>query len=455
MFTATRLRCFAGFAAVPVLGALLLATPAAAAAGRLDPSFGVGGKVTTDFVGTDEDTRGGLALDAHGRITAVGATVRFVAGEQTWDFAVAHYLPDGTPDAAFGNGGRVSTDFGTRSDVDFDAAYAVAVQRDGKVIATGVSGLTDDVDSFDWTLARYNLDGTLDTSFGGDGTVTTDFRGAGDWAQGVSVQPDGRIVVAGSAGISGLPDPDASDFAVARYNSDGTLDTSFGSGGKVITPFPNHSAGFWDVKLQRDGRIVATGSATTPDDPADFAVARYNTNGTLDTSFSGGLVTTALTDGYDEPRRAAVQPDGKIVVAGGTGEVPNNTTLGAFAMARYNADGTLDRHFGDGGKVITNLSPGADEAFGLTLQPDGRILLAGGKNYPSNGRGVGDFALVRYNTDGTPDRSFGPRGLVTTDFTGGDDNLFGVVIQDGRILVAGVATNPGTGRDFALARYLG
>src|SRR5215472_16863891 len=213
-------------------------------------------------------------------------------------------------DPTFGTGGRVTTDFGGTG----AAARTVAVQADGKILTAGVAASTGVAD---FALARYNSDGTLDVSFGTGGQVTTDFAGANDQAESVSVQPDGRIVAAGAAGPyinRGF------DFALARYNSNGTLDTSFGTSGKVTTDFasandvPSEPSA---VALQRDGKIVVMGE-TLVGGVYDFALARYDSNGTLDTSFgTSGKVTTDFAGGNDLPFSIAVQPDGNIVVAGG------------------------------------------------------------------------------------------------------------------------------------------
>jgi len=212
-------------------------------------------------------------------------------------------------------------------------------------------------------------DGDLDVTFGNDGIVTTDFGGA-DEGRAVALQKDGKIVVAGvTAGLYPLP----SDFAVARYNKDGNLDMSFGVGGKVINDFGGNDEGL-AVVLQKDGKIVVAGES---DD--DFAIARYNTDGSLDLTFgTGGKVTTDF-GGVDEGRAVALQKDGKIVVAGASD--------GDFAVARYNTDGSLDLTFGTGGKVINDFG-GNNQGFAVALQKDDKIVVAGILDV--------NFAVVRY-----------------------------------------------------------
>jgi uncharacterized delta-60 repeat protein/uncharacterized repeat protein (TIGR01451 family) len=404
-----------------VLALVAGALPAAAVAapGTLDPSFGTGGEVTTDFGGSDSAEA--VAIQSDGKIVAVGGTFSFPSG----DFALARYNADGSLDPSFGSGGKVTTDFG-----GFDAASAAVIQPDGRIVAAGRSG------SGDFALARYNTDGSLDTTFGNGGKLTTDFGGF-DAAFGVALQADGKIVAAGQGGPGG-------GFALARYNTDGSLDPSFGSGGEVTTHFTSGFEVVIAVAIQLDGKIVVTGQ-TFAGGFQQFALARYNTDGSLDTSFaSGGIVATNF--GFDSAfgGALAIQPDGKIVAAGRAGT--------DFLLARYNGDGSLDATFGSGGIVTTDFGGTVfDAAFGVALQSNGKIVAAGGTFNGFVGPSA-DFALARYNPDGSLDASFGSGGQVTTDF-GGFDVARSVALQaDGKIVAAGTG---GAGSDFALARYLG
>src|SRR5262245_22644828 len=272
---------------------------------------------------------------------------------------------------------------------------------------------------------------TLDASFGTGGRVTTTIAGNADFVRGVVVQPDGKIVAAGTAlGDFG------SDFAVTRYNSDGTLDTSFGIRGIVTTDFGGNFEGAWSVALQTDGKIVAAGLTVT-NRITSFALARYTSDGTLDASFgTGGRVTTGFPDVSATGFSVALQPDEKIVVAGWA-----SINGGAdFALARYDSTGTLDASFGTGGRVVTDFpdSQGLSLAavFSVAVQPDGRIVAAG------DGRldGKYDFTLARYDSNGTLDASFGTGGRVITDFGGSDDGAEAMALQsDGKIVAAGFA----------------
>jgi uncharacterized delta-60 repeat protein len=288
--------------------------------------------------------------------------------------------------------------------------------------------------------------GDLDPSFGGDGKVTTDVGGL-DQADGVAIQRDGKIVVAGSAGGAG-----GRDFAVARYNADGSLDPTFGGDGKVTTDFAsNHDQGF-AVVLQADGKIVVAGEAFVSSDGA-FGLARYNSDGSLDATFGGGdgKVSSDLSPGENDAALAvAIQADGKIVTAGYVRRNLFDPTYPAdFAVARFNSDGSPDTNFGVAGHVTTDIASDSDEAHGLVIQADGKIVAAGPVHVPS---ATVDFGLARYNTNGSLDTTFGGDGKVTTDFGSSDSATAVAFHADGRIVVAGYVLN-GSHFDFGLARY--
>lgn len=345
------------------------------------------------------------------------------------DFLLIRYNPDGSLDTSFGTTGIVTTDFFGSFDVSLDAQ----LQNDGKIVVVG-EVRTGTSTGTDFGVARYNTDGTLDNTFGIGGLITTDFfsgSGHGDHANAIAIQADGKIVVVG--GTTYLLGE--RDFALARYNSDGTLDSSFGSGGKVTTDVGGFNEFAQDIVIQPDGKMIVVGGGT-----GDFLVARYNNDGSLDNSFgAGGIVTTDFFSAQDEALFVTVQPDGRIIAAGYV-----QATSTDWALARYNSDGSLDTSFGLAGKVTTDLSAGTDflEA-GIVLQTDGKIIAAGTSN--------DDFAVARYHVDGTLDDSFGVAGAVTTDFGGSSDFALGIALQlDGKIVVAGGAD------DFvAIARYHG
>jgi uncharacterized delta-60 repeat protein len=305
--------------------------------GRLDTTFSGDGKVTTDFGGYDFGCSVVMQLD--GKIIVAG----LASSGSSYDFALARYNSDGSLDTTFSDDGKVTTDFA-------GIGYSVVMQADGKII---VAGATFNDSSYDFALARYNSNGSLDSTFSGDGKVSTDFGGGDDHGHSVVMQPDGKIIVAGFA-IN-----DSGDFLLARYNADGSLDTTFSDDGKVVTDFGGDDYGF-SVVLQPDGKIIVAGLRSF-----DFAVARYNSNGTLDTTFSGdGKVTTDF-GGYDFGYSVVLQPDGKIVVAGAS----DNVSSDGFALARFNSDGSLD--------TISDITPPTV----LTVTPvDGATGVAVGSN---------------------------------------------------------------------------
>ncbi|MFN9436542.1 MAG: delta-60 repeat domain-containing protein, partial [Planctomycetota bacterium] len=349
------------------------------------------------------------------------------------DFALVRYNADGTLDTSFGTGGKVTTNIGTST----DNSYSVTIQPDGKIVVAGLSSISG---TNNFALVRYNADGSLDNSFGTGGIVTTDIGASHDNGYSVTLQPDGKIVVGGSASNgSDL------DFALVRYNADGTIDTSFGTGGKSTTSFGTGIDLCNSVTMQPDGKIVLAGYAKTGTTDV-FALMRCNADGTLDTSFGiDGKLTTDIGPSHETGQSVTIQSDGKIVVAG----LSSVGSTDDFALVRYNANGSLDTSFGTGGKVTTAIGTVTDQGRSVTLQPDGKIVVGG---WATIG-GTNDFALVRYNNDGSLDISFGTDGKVTTAIGTSGDRGASVSLQpDGKIVVAGYAYN-GSNNDFALVRY--
>jgi uncharacterized delta-60 repeat protein len=347
--------------------------------GSLDGSFGHAGLVITTFPGYTGASATSVAVQADGSIVVAGSAS--ISGDKMTRhvFAVARYADNGSPDESFGNGGLVATDFDGTDAV----GYSMAVQADGGIILAGTAGRPA---HYQFALARYASDGSLDGSFGTGGKVTTSFPGfQGAGAFSVAVQPDGRIVAAGSA---------ASRFALARYASDGTLDDSFGTGGLVTLSFGGTFVDAAEsVAVQADGSIVTAGYTSTT--PTRFALARFGSDGRLDSSFgTGGQVTTAFP-GFTgaEGLGMAVQNDGRILVAGGTS---NGGGYERFALARYDSDGSLDGSFGTAGLVTTSFPGFANaQASGVAVQADGRIVVAG----DAGGFGSYHFAVARYEGD--------------------------------------------------------
>jgi uncharacterized delta-60 repeat protein len=341
------------------------------------------------------------------------------------------YAAPGDLDPTFGTGGKVIAAIGATC-CDGDV---LTLQPDGKLV---VAGFANSTPNLDFALARYTSTGGLDTTF-----VTTDF-GGNDIVTGIAIQPDGKIVAVGLTQVGSGP----LAAAITRYNSDGTQDTTFGTSGKTTTTL-GVGAVARAVAIQVDGKILVAGSVFTEAAgvaSADFLLARYTATGTLDVTFgTGGIVTTDFAGLDDIASAVTIQADGKIVLAGLTLSPPNSLD---FALARYNSNGTLDSGFGNAGKVIT-VADGGQQAFAIVMQPDSKIVVAGDTATAGNS----DFAVRRYNSNGALDASFGSSGTVITDF-GSDEAARAVAIQtDGKIIVAG-ARGEGNNTDFALARYM-
>jgi uncharacterized delta-60 repeat protein len=346
----------------------------------------------------------------------------------------------GTIDPSFGSVGVVRTAFDKEPNSEA-AVNAVAIQPDGKIIAAGGSTEGQSIFDFDrFSIARYKPNGSLDPSFGRKGKVSIAFCCAGG-ARGIALQPDGKIVVASS---EGLEEESPFVFALVRLNPDGSADSSFGSNGTVRTQIGTGS-GAYDVAVQPDGKIVVAGWSDNGT-RTSFALARYKPDGSLDPTFGpGGTVTTPVGPQFDFARALALQPDGKIIAGGYTYLAGDQTDL---ALARYKPDGSLDMGFGTGGKVTTGV-PGYKFIFDIALRSNGKIVTAGSDG-PSS---LAFFSLRQYNPDGSPDTAFGANGAVTTKV--GDGRSFATALAlrpDGRIVAAGDAEAPHPWT-FGLARY--
>ena len=405
-------------------------------AGDLDPTFGVGGKVLAQNVGFPVAD---IAVQPNGKIIAVGRLNN--------DFAVARLNPDGKLDRTFGSGdGVAQADFGGDRG---DFANTVAIQPNGKIVVGGRlddSSFTSLADIGGFAVARFNTDGTLDNSFDGNGRLTIDFPGRGaSSVSAIAIQPDGKIVLAGIADTVGRIDPSfqKNDFAVARINPNGSLDHTFGNAGPGTIPGVNRtgkltigfgsdggSEGATAIALAPGGKIVVGGLGGFG--KSRFAVARLNANGTLDGSFGDGISGAGKFNNLllPEPnlRDLTVQPDGSVVLVGGS--------QGNFAVARLTSAGRLDKNFAGTGHVETDLG-GTDEARHVRVSKEG-ILVAGGSS--------GKFAMARFKTNGLLDGFFGKGGKVITAAGANDAILTTSLTSDGKILAFG--------RSGSMARYI-
>lgn len=363
-----------------------------------------------------------------------------VSNANVTDVAVhcaAPFTPLGL-DTAFGTGGLVSTPVG-----GLGQAEAVVIQPTGGIVSAGwrtvtINGATD------FALTRHDQDGNLDDTFGDHGIVTTDLGGDQDRALGAAVLGDNGIVAVGRTNALGIL---KTAFGVVRYLPDGGTNPDFGTGGIVTTPFAGKGAGANAVAVQPDGKIVVAGFAFAANGiDSDFAVARYNGDGSLDDSFGDHGIATADVGGEnDDATGLALQSDGKIVLAGDSG--PTGEDVG---LARFLPNGTLDPTFGNLGTSDTKLGLGVD-VNGVGLQSGGGILIAGSTfSTVSHSR---DFLLAGFRNDGTLNLGFGHFGFVTTDFGDGDDFAQNLVVDDqDHAVVVGRATS-GTVEDLALAAY--
>ncbi len=479
--------------------------------GSLDASFGSNGTVTTDIGSWDEGRV--VTTQSDGKILVVGMTTD--VGGVNSSFALVRYNPDGTVDNDFGTDGIITAQVGTVNNQGYNYPSGIAVQSDGKILLVG--------DFYDGgsqaiTLIRYNAQGAPDSTFGYQGVVTANigyqltqsggYFPSGDDASSITIQSDGKILVAGT---TYLHNEVHGKFFLARFNTDGNLDETFGTNGVVATEIGLSQNYGYGVTVQENGKILVTGGSD-----GKFSLARYNTDGSLDLTFDGantldgltfsgvatGFVTADIAGYADVARSITLEPDGKLLVAGDIWndgwDNPNATsnfglvrfesngsldpTFGAittdigdssediaikvlrqadgkvvvagmtevgsdydFALVRYNADGSLDASFGDGGTVKTDLGSTWDELSAAAFQADGKIIATGNLN--------GDFVLVRYESSGALDTNFGDDGQVTSDFGFHRARASSVVIQpDGNIVVAGWTWN-GSTTAFAVARY--
>lgn len=366
--------------------------------GELDPTFGDGGTATTSMssAGGHDEHIWELALQPDGKIVAAGEAATATGG---FDVALARFNPDGTLDTGFGTGGTLTTAIGPGTRLD--RAFQVRLVEDGKILVAGFADMGPGGGRRNFMLARYNADGTLDGAFGSGGVVITRVApgDGGDviTTNGMTIDTAGRIVVAGSAsmgvGAGGV------NFALARYHSDGRLDSSFGGDGIVTTPMAPADNFDVAVSVTTDdaGRILAGGGADSGGFVFDLAIARYNPDGSLDTSFdTDGKLTANVGPGNtdDDIEGIVVQATGKILV-GGSVSATVITVDSDFAVARYNPDGSPDGSFGSGGIVTTNTAAGngSDEIYDIALQSEGKLVVSGECDQTATGR---DVCLARY-----------------------------------------------------------
>ena len=395
-----------------LLLSFLLAAPAWSA-GLLDPSFGSAGsgKLINSF-GDSQAWGSGTAIQPDGKILVLG-------NRATTKPLLLRYTSAGTPDSAFGINGAVTVDYGGL----VDRVDQITLQMDGKIVILGSTYLSA---PGEYVVSRHLQDGSLDPSFGINGLAR--FQPRVFWPVRIAVQPNGRVLLAGSL----LGPNDTGMMAAALLTSDGHIDTAFGSNG-----FASASFKATDLELARglgvqsDGKILLAGSAQTTS--GDFLVARFTSTGLLDQTFgTGGQVRTVVAGGPSILMHAKLQPDGKFLSVG--------WAANQMAVVRYLPDGKLDAGFGNGGVA---LDPAGVQANAVALQSDGKIILIGSGD---------DLKIVRLTSAGVLDQEFGRR---TTDFAGSSDEASGIALQaDDKIVVVTRSFNGSNSTVLGLARYL-
>lgn len=335
------------------------------------------------------------------------------------------YAQSGKIDSSFGINGSIHTDFFAKN----DQSKALVIQADGKIV---LGGYATTIKNEDFAAVRYKKNGTIDSTFGSFGKIVIQVDTQSDNLSDVLLQSDGKILLTGYSQVG----YGAEDFAVVRCNTDGSLDNSFGKNGKITTPVGTGLDMSSCSVLQPDGKIVLAGY-TANGSGGDVALVRYNSNGSLDNSFnSTGIVTTDFSGYVDFAYDVALQKDGKIVIAGAS----TIGTKDVYLIARYNANGRLDSSFGTNGFVRTAIGSVADYGQSLLVLPDGKIVVGGSTNYPSSQPNLfhSDGVLIRYNSNGTVDNSFGIQGKVTIKYREGLNYIRNMALQpDGKIVLIG------------------
>ena len=412
---------------------LALGTAATAAPGDYDVSFSDDGIVHTNLSRDVSvlDEAYGVAVDDEGRIVAVG-----VADGGGGRIAAVRYLPTGVLDDTFGGDGRVFTEI---SDGE-DAALDVALQADGRIVAVGRTAIGGGA----FAIVRYRAGGRPDPTFGGDGLVVTDLTPGNDAARAVAIQADGRIVVAGRA---------SDGFVVARYRTTGALDPTFAGDGLSETDFTARQDIASAIAIADDGRIVVAGTAGIRSfgSNSQYAVAAYTQQGGLDLSFSGdGKTLFNLSSEGDFGSAVAIQPTGEIVVAGtsylGSPVDPDSR----LSTVRFLSDGSLDPSFSDDAVRSVNPTSRPDLGHAMVIEASGRILVAG-TSLSTNTCCASRAVVIALTSQGGLDDSFHGDTVVTDPAVAQGAN--DMVLDDaGRIVVAGRAGVDAS--TFALFRLL-
>ncbi len=390
----------------------------------LDTTFGQSSNGIITLAINSEAQINNIKIQNDGKIITGGYSITNNSGSQ---FTLARFNINGTPDPTFGQSGIQITSISSSSQI-----MDLEIQNDEKIIACGYSN--NGANQF--TLARYNTDGSIDNSFGTNGIALTSIGDSAS-AQAAKIQSDGKIIAAGSTVIDGF-----SNFALVRYNTDGSLDNSFNNNG-IVTTLVGQRCAISSISIQSDEKIVVGGFTTDTNFTEQFTVARYNTDGSIDTTFgNNGVVITTVGD-ISHISAISIQADGKIIAAGFTGSTSQ------FLLARYNADGSLDTIFGTNG-IVSTIIGDFSGAASIQVQSDNKIIASGF----SNSNGTDQFVTIRYNTDGTIDETFGTNGIMINTIGFGSRSNSSIIQSDGKIVSGGYAQIGSNYQiEFCLARY--
>ncbi|MCX6256782.1 MAG: T9SS type A sorting domain-containing protein [Bacteroidia bacterium] len=412
---------------IAILFVIFLSFEAMAQPGTLDTTFGTGGKVITT-VSSYTDIGYALAIQPDGKIVMIGNTTQSLYG--SW-YSIVRYNPDGTIDSTFNGTGIVST--GVMGQSNERCAYSIALQEDGKILVTG--GMSS---AYQFILDRYNMDGTPDITFGNSGRV----QGYG-YNYDLAIRPDGKIITCG-----GTHDVQTSQILLCRFNTNGTLDSSFGTGGVTLTNTGTYTYAN-SLKLQPDGKILISGIKNgTQYNERDFFIARYEEDGILDTTFGTEGITVQYGDTTNNLGERMIFLNEKIIIGLSYFQNPH------FSLKRFDCSGFIDSTFGTSGSIFNNdIFWGGSDIFwgGLKMAVQGNNILVAGGTSEDNG-----FIIARFNEDGSLDSTFGTGGTTTTDFGYGYGGTYAnacAIQADNKIVAVGCA-GPSNHQNFALARYL-
>jgi uncharacterized delta-60 repeat protein len=394
--------------------------------GALDSTFNGNGEVTSNFGNSDNAIS--VAIDTLGRIVVGGY---YTDPSYNSHFEIARYTTNGLPDPSFNGSGVTGTNFGNNQEY----LAAIALQANGEIIAGGYTYQSIDFTTIpEYALARFNVNGSVDSSFGTNGQVL-DPIGSNDYdyMNCLTITPNGQILSGGYT-----LDNNEALFTVSRFNSNGSADSTFASDGNLLGYYPGNGIGYISAMVQNDGKIVVNGTTYAGGPSSNYFLARFKSNGATDLTYGNNGIANTNGD------YAVMQTDQKVVESNYSFDSTGATEI---MLSRYNKDGSPDLTYGTNGVVLSAFS--GEFLQTMAIQPDNKVLAAG---YINNAIGS-DLVLVRFNTDGTPDATFGTGGAVTVDFQPQDDPLTLAIGNGGKILVGEVGYTASNQDVIVVARF--